>query len=132
MPLPNPTCANFNKGRPCACIPCPYQHRCNQPGCSAAHSGEEHTKLTRHREDRPKSSSSSGNSSPKYLSQLTPATLIDINNLASFLQGHPDPTLVNHLLTGFSQGFKIGYSIPKEYLFFPVQIPTHLSLTKTC
>lgn len=56
-------CYNFNKGRPCARIPCPYQHRCNQPGCSAAHSGEEHTKLTRHREDRPKSSSSSGNSS---------------------------------------------------------------------
>ena len=56
-------CFNFNKGRPCACIPCPYQHRCNQPGCSAAHSGEEHSKLTHHREDRPRSSSSSGNSS---------------------------------------------------------------------
>ena len=56
-------CYNFNKGRPCARTPCPYQHRCNQPGCSAAHSGEDHTKLTRHREDRPKSSSSSGNSS---------------------------------------------------------------------
>lgn len=56
-------CYNFNKGRPCARTPCPYQHRCNQPGCSAAHSGEDHNKLTRHREDRPKSSSSSGNSS---------------------------------------------------------------------
>ena len=56
-------CYNFNKGRPCARTPCPYQHRCNQPGCSAAHSGEDHTKLTRHREDRPKSSLSSGNSS---------------------------------------------------------------------
>ncbi|KAM7445684.1 hypothetical protein ABFA07_005939 [Porites harrisoni] len=56
-------CYNFNKGRPCARTPCPYQHRCNQPGCSAAHSGEDHTKLTRYREDRPKSSSSSGNSS---------------------------------------------------------------------
>ena len=54
---------------------------------------------------------------PKYLSQLTPPTPIDINNLASFLQGHPDPALLNHLLTGFSQGFKIGYSghrAPKE------------------
>ena len=56
-------CYNFNKGRPCARTPCPYQHRCNQPGCSAAHSGEDHTKLTRHREDRPKSSSSYSNSS---------------------------------------------------------------------
>ena len=54
-------CYNFNKGRPCARTPCPYQHRCNQLGCSAAHSGEDHTKLTRHREDRPKSSSSSCN-----------------------------------------------------------------------
>ena len=56
-------CFNFNKGRPCARLPCPYKHRCNQPGCSAAHSGEDHAKLTRHREDRPKSSSSSNNSS---------------------------------------------------------------------
>ena len=50
---------------------------------------------------------------PKYLSQLTPPTPIDINNLASFLQGHTDLTIVNHLLTGFSQGFKIDYSGPK-------------------
>ena len=56
-------CYNFNKGRPCAHIPCPYQLRCNQPGCSAAQSGEEHAKLTRHREETPKSSSGSGNSS---------------------------------------------------------------------
>ena len=56
-------CYNFNIGQPCTRTPCPYQHRCNQPGCSAAHSGEDHTKLTRHREDRPKSSSSSDNSS---------------------------------------------------------------------
>ena len=58
----------------------------------------------------------------KYLSQLTPPTPIDINNFASFLQGHPDPTKVNHLLTGFSQGFKIGYSgprTPKEYSNLP-------------
>ena len=62
-PTQSDLCYNFNKGRPCARTPCPYQHRCNQPGCSAAHSGEEHAKLPRHREDRPKSSSSSGNSS---------------------------------------------------------------------
>ena len=63
-PLPNPTCATtLTKADPAPRTPCPYQHRCNQPGCSAAHSGEEHAKLTRHKEDRPKSSSSSGNSS---------------------------------------------------------------------
>ena len=72
---------------------------------------------------------------PNYLSQLTPPTPIDINKFASYLQGHPDHTTVNHLLTGFFQGFKIGYSgprAPKEYSNLPVQISTHLLLTKTC
>ncbi|CAH3164569.1 unnamed protein product, partial [Porites lobata] len=59
---------------------------------------------------------------PNYLSQLTPPTPIDINKFAFYLQGHPDHTTVNHLLTGFSQGFKIGYSgprAPKEYSNLP-------------
>ena len=59
---------------------------------------------------------------PNYLSQLTPPTPIDINKFASYLQGHPDLTTVNRLLTGFSQGFKIGYSgprAPKEYSNLP-------------
>ena len=59
---------------------------------------------------------------PNYLSQLTPPTPIDIHKFASYLQGHPDHTTVNHLLTGFSQGFKIGYSgprAPKEYSNLP-------------
>ncbi|CAH3156539.1 unnamed protein product, partial [Porites evermanni] len=59
---------------------------------------------------------------PNYLSQLTPPTPIDINKFASYLQGHPDHTTVNHRLTGFSQGFKIGYSgprAPKEYSNLP-------------
>ena len=59
---------------------------------------------------------------PNYLSQLTPPTPIDINKFASYLQGHPDHTTVNHLLPGFSQGFKIGYSgprAPKEYSNLP-------------
>jgi len=59
-------CFIFNKGRPCARLPCPYKHRCNQPGCSAAHSGEAHVKLTRRREDRAKSSSNSNNSSREH------------------------------------------------------------------
>ncbi|CAH3020970.1 unnamed protein product, partial [Porites evermanni] len=59
---------------------------------------------------------------PNYLSQLTPHTPTDINKFASYLQGHPDHTTVNHLLTGFSQGFKIGYSgprAPKKYSNLP-------------
>ena len=72
---------------------------------------------------------------PKYLSQLTPPTPIDINIFASFLQGHPDPAKVNHLLTGFSQGFILAILVlgpPRNILTFPVLIPTHLLLTKTC
>ena len=68
---------------------------------------------------------------PNYLSQLTPPTPIDINKFASYLQGHPDHTTVNHLLTGFSQGFKIGFSGPRNILTFPVQTSSRL-LTKTC
>ena len=59
---------------------------------------------------------------PNYLSQLTPPTPTDIDKLASYLQDHPDQPTVNPLLTGFSQGFKIGYSgprAPKEYSKLP-------------
>ena len=59
---------------------------------------------------------------PNYLSRLTPPTPIDIDKLASYLQGHPDQPTVNHLLPGFSEGFKIGYSgprAPKEYPNLP-------------
>ena len=117
-------CFNFNKGRPCSRLPCPYKHRCNQPGCSAAHSGEDRAKLTRHREDRPKSSSSSNNSSRAHSYIFPPLSShpIDIAKLASYLQGHPDPLAVKHLISGFSQGFKIGYSgprAPKEYSNLP-------------
>ena len=59
---------------------------------------------------------------PNYLSQLTPPTPIAIDKLASYLQGHPDQPTVNHLLTGFSQGFRIGYlgpRTPKEYSNLP-------------
>ena len=59
---------------------------------------------------------------PNYLSQLTPPTPIDIDRLASYLQGHPDQPTVNHLLPGFSEGFKIGHSgprAPKEYHNLP-------------
>ena len=59
---------------------------------------------------------------PSYLSQLTPPTPTDIDKLASYLQGHPDQPTVNHLLTAFPQGLKIGYSgprAPKEYSNLP-------------
>ena len=55
---------------------------------------------------------------PDYLSKLSPSTPINIPKLSSYLCDHPDPVAVHTLLTGFSQGFKIGYQgprIPKEY-----------------
>ena len=96
-------CFNFNKGRPCARLPCPYKHRCNQPGCSAAHSGDspatERTDLS-----RLQVLTIPPEGTPKYLSHLSPPTPIDISKLASYLQGHPDPLAVKHLISGFSQG----------------------------
>ena len=65
----NQTCSSSdhhtdsNNGRPCACTPCPYKHRCNQPGCSATHSGQDHSELSRNKEDRHKSATGSNNSS---------------------------------------------------------------------
>ena len=55
---------------------------------------------------------------PDYLSKLSPSTPINIPKRSSYLCDHPDPVAVHTLLTGLSQGFKIGYQgprIPKEY-----------------
>lgn len=67
IPTQSDLCYNFNNGRPCARTPCPYKHRCNQPGCNASHSGHDHSKLSCNREDRPKSSTSSSSSSRSHL-----------------------------------------------------------------
>jgi len=55
---------------------------------------------------------------PYYLSKLSPSMPINIPKLSSYLCDHPDLVAVHTLLTGLSQGFKIGYQvprIPKEY-----------------
>ena len=57
-------------------------------------------------------------STPEYLSHLTPPTPINIPQLAFYLQGYPNQATAHNLLDGFSQGFKISYSGPrgpKEY-----------------
>ena len=139
MPLPNPTCATtLTKADP---VPASHAHT----NTGVTSQDAQQLTLGKSTLNLPATERTDLNhlqalaippeDTPKYLSQLTPPTPIDINNFASFLQGHPDPTIVNHLLTGFSQGFKIGYSgprAPRNILTFPVQIPTHLSLTKTC
>jgi len=72
-------------------------------------------------EPQSKTVSRSGHSSeavPNYLSTLSPSTPIIIPKLTSYLHDHPDQVSVNNLLTGLSQGLKIGFQGPrvaKEY-----------------
>ena len=57
---------------------------------------------------------------PKYLSKLSPSTPINIPQLSSYLHDHPDRAHVDNLLTGLTQGFKIGFQgprTPKEYSY---------------
>lgn len=56
---------------------------------------------------------------PEYLSQLSPPTPINIPKLASYLHDHPNQPFVQYLLSGFSHGFKIGYSGPRAPQEFP-------------
>ena len=126
MPLPNPTCATtLTKADP---VPASHAHT----NTGVTSQDAQQLTLGKSTLNLPATERTDLNhlqalaippeDTPKYLSQLTPPTPIDINNFASFLQGHPDPTIVNHLLTGFFQGFKIGYSgprAPKEYSNLP-------------
>ena len=57
LPTRSDLCYNFN-----ARSPYPNNHRCNKPGCSATHSGLDLSKLSRSRQDRPKSSTGPSNS----------------------------------------------------------------------
>ena len=45
---------------------------------------------------------------PDYLSKLSPSTPIDIPQLSSYLHDHPDCDSIDNLLTGLTQGFRIG------------------------
>ena len=55
---------------------------------------------------------------PDYLSKLTPSTPINIPQLSSYLHDHPDRVRVDNLITGLTQGLRIGFQGPrtlKEY-----------------
>ena len=55
---------------------------------------------------------------PDYLSKLTPSTSINIPQLSSYLHDHPDRVRGDNLITGLTQGFRIGFQGPrtsKEY-----------------
>ena len=113
-------CFNFNKGVPCARTPCPYTHQCNKPGCTAAHPRKDHPDSSSSGPTQSKTSRSSHSpeAAIEYLSKLSPTTPIDLSQLALYLHDHPDSASVDAVLTGLSQGFKIGFQGPrvsKEY-----------------
>ena len=54
-----------------------------------------------------------------FSSRLSPPTPINIPKLASYLHDHPHQPFVHHLLAGFSEGFKIGYTGPRAPQEFP-------------
>ena len=45
---------------------------------------------------------------PDYLSKLSPSTPFNIPQLSSYLHDHPDRDSIDNLLTGLTQGFRIG------------------------
>ena len=45
----------------------------------------------------------------EYLSKLSPTTPIVLPQLALYLHDHPDRASIDAVLTGLSQGFKIGF-----------------------
>ena len=55
----------------------------------------------------------------EYLSKLSPTTPIDLPQLALYLHDHPDRASVDAVLTGLSQGFKIGFQGPRVSREYP-------------
>ena len=56
---------------------------------------------------------------PNYLSKLSSSTPINIPLLSSYLHDHPDQAHVDNLLTGLTQGFRLGFKVhgpPKNIL----------------
>jgi len=57
---------------------------------------------------------------PECLARLSPPTPINIPKLASYLHDlHLHQALIHYLLSGFSEGFKIGYTGPRVPQEFP-------------
>ena len=114
MPLPNPACATtLTKADPVPAFPAHTNRGVTSPDVQQLTLGKSTLNLPvteRTNLNCLQALAIPPEDTPKYLSQLTPPTPIDINNFASFLHGHLDPTIVNHLLTVFSQGFKIDYT----------------------
>ena len=55
---------------------------------------------------------------PNYLSKLSPSNPINIPQFSSYLHDHPDRAHVDNLLTGLTEGFRIGFQgpqTPQEY-----------------
>jgi len=72
---------------------------------------------------------------PDYLARLSPPIPFNIPKLASYLHDHLHQPLMHHLLSGFSEGYKIGYTgppAPQEFPFLPFAKDNPSLLTGTC
>ena len=108
------------KGFPAPAPPAPTLT--NATSLDALQPTQERTTLTPQALDPPSQRLAAQAISPEasieYVSKLSPTTPIDLPKLAFYLPDHPDRPSVDAVLTGLSQGFKIGFQGPwvsKEY-----------------
>ena len=104
-PSPADVCFNFNKGRPCARTPCPYKHRCNQPGCAATHCTQAKSILSSPATEKKglnhlQALAVPPESTPEYLSHLTPPAPLTSLNWHSISRATPTRKLFTTYLTG--------------------------------
>ena len=101
---------NFNKGVPCTPHPLPLHSPTN---LDALHPDQERTTLTPQALGLPSQRLAAQAIPPKgaieYISKLSPTTPIVLPQLALYLHDHPDRASIDAVLTGLSQGFKIGF-----------------------
>ena len=108
------------KGFPAPAPPAPTLT--NATSLDALQPTQERTTLTPQALDPPSQRLATQAISPEasieYVSKLSPTTPIDLPKLAFYLPDHPDRPSVDAVLTGLSQGFKVGFQGPwdsKEY-----------------
>ena len=110
------TCASTStKGFPAPTLPAPTLT--NATSLDALQPTKERTTLTPQALDPPSQRLAAqaipAEATFEYLSKLSPTTPIDLPQLALYLHDHPDWASVAAVLTGLSQGFKIGFQGPR-------------------
>ncbi|XP_068761005.1 uncharacterized protein [Montipora capricornis] len=110
------TCASTStKGFPAPTPPAPTLTNATRP--DALQPTQERTTLTPQALDPPSQRLAAqaipAKATIEYLSKLSPTTPMDLPQLALYLHDHPDRAFVDAVLTGLSQGFKIGFQGPR-------------------